>query len=373
VDDAERLLDEVLGRQPLHSGALHLRSMLRTQTEQRNHVDDLKARLARAGASASVLAAGNYALAKEFEDLGRYEASFAALERGATAYRSLVKYDAESEVAALAAIRHVFSREVFESLGPGCGSSAPIFVIGMPRTGTTLVERMLSSHSEVDSVGELKDFPLLLAQMTADRRAELTGLNEVELSLRIDFRTLGERYLEAARAIAPEAPFFVDKLPYNYIYCGYALAALPNAKLVHLTRDPLDTCYAVYKTLFFNAYSYSYDLRELGGYYIAYRRHMDHWHEVLPGRILDVAYEDLVRDPEREAKRIVEWCGLPWQDSVLEYHAQDRAAMTASAAQVRRAPHTESIGAWRRVEFGLQGLVDALGRAGVMATQPDRD
>ena len=138
-----------------------------------------------------------------------------------------------------------------------------------------------------------------------------------------------------------------------------------------MRRDPLDTCYAVYKTLFFNAYSYSYDLNELAEYYVGYRTHMDHWHRVLPGRILDVAYEDFVRDPESQARRVLDWCGLPWQASVLEFHAQQRPSMTASAMQVRRPIYTHSIGAWRRSESALAQVRDRLQRAGLI-TQTDR-
>ena len=146
---------------------------------------------------------------------------------------------------------------------------------------------------------------------------------------------------------------------------------MPRAKIIHLRRDPLDTCYAVYKTLFFNAYSYSYDLQELADYYVGYRTHMDHWHRALPGRILDVSYEEFVRDPESQARRVLDWCGLSWQASVLEFHAQQRPSMTASAMQVRRPIYTHSIGAWRRSETALAQVRERLERAGLLS--PDGD
>jgi hypothetical protein len=196
---------------------------------------------------------------------------------------------------------------------------------------------------------------------------------EIDASLRLDCFELGRRYIESARQLAGNSAYFVDKLPYNFLYCGYILAALPNAKIIHLRRDPLDTCYAVYKTLFFNAYSYSYDLDELADYYIGYRAHMDHWHELLPGRILDVAYEDLVHEQQTQSRRILEWCGLPWEESVLTFHEQDRPSMTASAMQVRQPIYSHSIGAWRRVEFAFATVRDRLARAGLITPSGTAD
>ncbi len=363
VDDAERHVEALLAIEPLRPGAMHLRSMLRTQTRDRNHVADLEARLTRASHDARAVAAAGYALAKELEDLGRYDESFAALQRGARAYRSTLTYDSQAELAAHAEIRDVFTPAAVAGLGAGCSDPAPIFIVGMPRTGTTLVERILGSHSQVTSVGELTDFPELFGEAVAAYQ-ETTRRTGTGTSLEIDFRALGERYVASARQLATNGALFIDKLPYNFLYCGYIHAALPKAKIIHLTRDPMDTCYAVYKTLFFGAYAFSYDIEELADYYLGYRKHMAHWNAVLPGRILDVSYEALVREPEAQVRRVLEWCGLPWEASVLDYHRHDRPAMTASAAQVRKPPYTESIGAWRRVESGLGRLHARLTAAG---------
>ena len=209
---------------------------------------------------------------------------------------------------------------------------------------------MLSGHSQLVSVGEFTECPRLYGIRLGEQFARDKSRTPSEASLDIDFAELGRAYCQAARELAGEAPGFVDKLPYNFLYCGYILAALPNARLIHLTRHPLDTCYAVYKTLFFGAYSFSYDLDELADYYISYHRHMAHWCAVLPGRILDVSYEALVREPEVQLRRIIDWCGLPWEASALDFHRQEGASMTASAMQVRRPVYTDYIGSWRRAE-----------------------
>jgi tetratricopeptide (TPR) repeat protein len=367
VDDAEEHLAALLQIDPFHPGALHLRSTLRTQTPERNHIADLERRLRREPGRLGLVVAASFALAKEYEDLQQYDDSLAALNRGAKAYRSTLRYDSTSELAAHAAMREKFTAQTLPSLGAGYTDEGPIFIVGMPRTGTTLVERILTSHTDASAVGEITDFPLLLAEMVRQRHAiGPPDESDVDASLHLDFHELGRRYVEGARQLADGARYFVDKLPYNFLYCGYILAALPRAKIIHLRRDPLDTCYAVYKTLFFNAYSFSYDLQELADYYVGYRAHMDHWHRVLPGRILDVTYEDFVRDPESQARRVLDWCGLPWQASVLEFHAQQRPSMTASAMQVRRPIYTHSIGAWRRSESALAPVRERLQRAGLI-------
>ena len=372
IDEAELHVATLLQLEPFHPGALRLRSMLRTQTGGQNHVEDLEGRLARAPQRPAVTAGCCYALAKEYEDLQRYEESFRALERGARAYRSTLKYNSQDELSSLRAVKQAFTRDAFLSLGPGFEAEGPIFIVGMPRTGTTLLERLLGSHSQVWSVGEFTAFPALLAELVKEKLASATEIKAAnDASLRIDFRELGMRYTAAARQLSADRPRFVDKLPFNFLYCGYILAALPNAKLIHLVRDPLDTCYAVYKTMFFNAYYYSYDLDELADYYVGYREQMDHWHRVLPGRILDVHYEDLVNDPEAQARRVLEWCGLPWEDSVLAHHEQDRPSMTASATQVRRPIYTDSIGSWRRSASGLRRVHDRLVRANLITQQEE--
>ena len=164
------------------------------------------------------------------------------------------------------------------------------------------------------------------------------------------------------------SPWMIDKLPFNFLYCGLIHRALPNAKIIHMTRDPMDTCYAVYKTLFGQAYPFSYDLDELAAYFLAYRRLMDHWHEVMPGQILNVAYEDVVADTESAARRLTEYCGLQWERECLEFHTSRAATTTASAAQVRQPVYSSSVQKWRHYEQQLAPLQARLLDAGLIET-----
>ena len=364
--DAEAHIAALLDKEPFHAAALHLRSALRTGSDEQNHVADLRRRIAEGPSHPRFIAAAHYALAKELEDLGRYEEATAALDTGARAYRSTLSYDSEAELSGHEGIRSVFSRETPGALGPGYREEQPVFIVGMPRSGTTLAERILAGHSQLVSIGEFTEFPRLYGIRLREQFARDTSRSPSEASLDIDFAELGRTYCRAARELAGNARRFVDKLPYNFLYCGYILAALPDARLIHLTRHPLDACYAVYKTLFFGAYSFSYDLDELASYYISYHRHMAHWRAVLPGRILDVSYEALVHEPEAQVRRIIDWCGLPWEPSVLDFHRQERASMTASAMQVRRPLYTDSIGSWRRAEARFAPLKARLEAAGIV-------
>lgn len=357
IDEAEIHLETLLRMDPRHAGALRLRSLLRTWGPGKNHVAQLEALLASADGGRLEASAG-YALAKECEDIGDHDRAFAALQIGARAQRALMDYDSASECAALDHVREAFPSAAVMDAVSGFTEASPIFVVGLPRTGTTLVERILGSHSQVRAVGEITDFPDILSDAIA-ALPEAAGSSAKAL----DFRDIGQRYADSAAQLAGGAARFVDKLPYNFLYCGYILAALPNARIVHLVRDPMDTCYAVYKTLFVGAYAWSYDLDEIADYYLAYRRLMQHWHEVLGNRILDVSYEELVRDPATVTRNMLSFCDLPWEDAVLAFHEHPDAALTASAVQVRRPVYTDSVGAWNRVGSHLSRLQERLASA----------
>ena len=304
-----------------------------------------------------------FALAGAYEGLGDYDRSFEFLERGNRLRRASFEYDGRELESKVEKIMSVFDRQfVARAGGEGSASCAPIFVLGMPRSGTSLVEQILASHSQVHGGGELRDFAALvdgLEKRTGDRAGYPDAVKELD---REDFRRLGDAYVAAVGRRTPVAPRFTDKLPDNFLHIGLIHLALPNAKIIHCTRDAVDTCLSCYKVDFAkNGIRFAYDLGELGRYYRLYDRVMRHWRSVLRGRFLDVSYEALVEDQEAQIRRLLEHCELPWEERCLAFHRSGRAVRTASAAQVRQPIFTTSVGRWKRYERHLGPLLEILG------------
>ncbi len=361
LGEAEALLDRVIALDPQDADAWQNRSTLRRQTPDANHVAGLLEAVARVRSGPAEVALC-YALAKELEDLGDPDHSFAWLRRGADRRRSLLSYRVEADVAAMAEIARVFDARLFDRPSAGCPEPGPVFVMGLPRSGTTLVDRIISSHSGVESLGEINDFALALMRL-----AGATGGKGdlIRRSADLDPAALGRAYLDSVAGYGRTRPMFIDKTPANFLYVGLIARALPNARIIHLRRHPLDSGYALYKTLFRMGCPYSYDLEDLAAYMLAHRRLMDHWRAVAPGRVLDVEYEALVADQEAVSRRIIDHCGLDWQDACLTFHENTAPAATASAAQVRQPIHARSVGLWRRYADQLEPLAAALRAGGV--------
>lgn len=339
------------------ANAYHMRSAVRKQTSNDNHVAELQSRLEKSEAGDAPIW---FALAKELEDLGEYDKSFEALEKANELKRATVQYNEEAELSAIDQLIKVAKDFDYSGKQPK-SKVTPIFVVGMPRTGTTLVERMLAAHSDVVSAGEFQDFPWLIATAINEIEAASGGkLSRDEALKQVDFEALGQRYLAQLKDVAGNAKYVVDKLPFNFLYIGFIKKALPNAKFINLQRDPLDACYAIYKTMFYQVYNFSYDQRELGHYFAKYQEVMALWHKLFKKDIFAVSYEDLVTKTEKQAKALIEYCGLAWEDGVLEFHKQDTASTTASSAQVRQPVYQSSVGKVQHVEKHLNTLRDAL-------------
>ena len=365
---ADALLARVLEIAPGNGFAWHVRSQLATQTHDANHIAELRSALARPRLRDIDAMLMSFSLAKELEDVGEFAQSFDILLQANRIKRRTLTYDVTNDVRAMQNVMTHYSAEAMQALRGGDETPGPIFIVGMPRTGTTLVERMLGNHSEVASVGEAVDFPeeMTAAARAAHARLGLTDTDLLRASLQMDFGEVGRRYLAAVRQLAGVQRYMIDKLPFNFRYCGLIHKALPKAAIVHLTRDPMDTCYAVFKTLFINAYHFSYQLEEVAEYFIAYRRMMDHWHAVMPGVMLDVRYEELVADPQTQCRRLLAHCGLPWEDQVLDFHRSTKASTTASAMQVRRPIYRSSVQKWRNFARELQPVLRRLAEAGLV-------
>lgn len=370
LDKAEKSCDKAVAIDPHDYEMLNLRSSLRTQSTDHNHVEDLSNVLRSGTKNWRGAVQVNYALAKEFEDLEDYDRSFHHLAQGATVRRRNTKYDINDDIKIFGAIEEAVTREAMASAdADGDPSRAPIFVLGLPRTGSTLVERIISSHSEVNTAGELNDFAIEMLKLVAAKNdgRQPSRLDLPKAALAINMQQLGHNYVEAALERVVDGVRFIDKLPLNSLYIGWIKLALPNAKIVHVERHPLDACLAMYKFLFKNAYPFSYDLSELATYYIEHHRLMAHWRDLLPaGWILDIGYEDLVTDQQRSTEELLKYLELPWEDACLDFHLNAQFSTTGSASQIREPIYDSSVGKWRVFERHLQPLIERLEDAGIV-------
>jgi tetratricopeptide (TPR) repeat protein len=302
----------------------------------------------------------DFALGKVHADLRDYDRSFRHLIKANAAKRAMVAYNEASTFALFDRIEAVFSRELISAKsGGGHPATTPVFVIGMPRSGSTLIEQIIASHPQAQGAGELQ----ALNDVVLAARSDNAPYPEIIETMDQDEpRRIGADYLLRLREAAPAAERVTDKMPSNYYFVGLIHLALPNAPIIHCRRDPIDTCLSCFTKLFSAEQNHTYDLSELGRYYRRYERLMDHWRRVLPaGRILDVRYEDVVADLEGESRRILAHCGLEWHARCLAFHETDRPVRTASAAQVRQPIYRNAVGRWRDYAKHLAPLFAALG------------
>lgn len=358
MNAARTSLAKAIAITPDLSAAYWLLSTLSTASEAGNHIAQMERLLGASSDSQAEVELG-FALAKEYEDLQSYEQAFEHLARANRLRRAQLSYDAEEERAFFAAIEDTFSGEFLAGLpGSGCSEPGPVFVVGMPRTGSTLLERILAGHTELGSAGELQ---VLEGLVLAEQRRKGVKFPQLARALNgDDLERLGQAYLAGSRPFRDASPLFIDKMPMNFLYVGLIRAILPAARVISIRRDPIDTCFSCYKQLFGAHYRFSYDLRELADYYRLYDRLMRHWESVLPGQILTLHYEDLVSDTENEARRALAFLGLEWQAACLDFQRAPDAVRTPSAVQVREAPHRRSIGRWRHYRQQLAPLIEAL-------------
>ncbi|MCI0518560.1 MAG: sulfotransferase [Woeseiaceae bacterium] len=349
---------------------LGLRSVLRRATGDNNHLAELEALLASGCRTALGATRVCYALAKECEELGLHERAFEYLQTGANYKRSTLRFEIDSELQTLQFIQEYHTASAFHEEMAGFDSNEPIFIVGLPRTGSTLIERILSSHSAVHAAGELLHLNAAMMQEVRKLGPLVDHADLVRKSIKADPAAIGRNYIERTRPFTGHTPHFIDKRTQNYLSLGVIHRALPKAGIVHVRRAPMDTCFAIYKFLFNDAYPWSYDLDEIAQYYVAYRRLMDHWRAVLPGRIIDVTYEDVVTNLEGETRRLLDRLGLDWQPECLNFHESEAATMTGSAVQVRQPVYSSSVGRWRDYERQLQKVAETLTSAGIDPYNP---
>lgn len=301
----------------------------------------------------------HFALGKAFGDIGDQRRSFEHFLHGNSLMRRRVVYDEVRALGRLERIRATFTADLMrEKAGLGDPSGAPIFIVGLPRSGTTLIEQIIASHPRVFGAGELRDMANLAERLCGPGGGVFPEVADAMSPE--ELRRLGADYLRLVRRRAPNSERFTDKMPGNFALVGLIRLALPNARIIHACRDVRDTAVSCFSLLFGRGQAYSYDLAELGRYCRGYLRLMAHWREVLPDGFLDVRYEDVVDDLESQARRIIAYCGLDWDDACLDFHRTQRPVQTASATQVRQPIYRSSIGRWRVHEQYLRPLLDAL-------------
>ncbi len=302
----------------------------------------------------------HFALAKALEDCAYFDRAFEHLRIGNEYQNRLIEFDEQKNIELFRAVTRSFSRDTIERLaGRGNPSRVPVFVIGMPRSGTTLIEQILASHPQVYGAGELDNLPLLFRR-TFDLRDPSALPAAVAALTTAQIQYLAESYLKSLPA-HPGRETVVDKMPVNFVVAGLIHVMFPGAKIIHAVRDPIDTCVSCYSRLLAGSQSFTRDLGELGRQYGRYRELMNHWRSVLPGScILDVQYEDLVSDFEPQVRRLLEFCDLEWDENCRSFYRTERPVSTASVAQVRQPLYKTSVGRWRRFEKHLGPLLAEL-------------
>jgi len=360
TDDAVASFKKSLSLKPDYVRAYKGLSLIVKYTEENHITKTMESLYARKGISGVDRKDLGFALGKTFEDLGDYEKSFDYILEANRLKRKSYNYSIQNDYDLFARIKEVFSPEFFAAHpNSGFKDKTPIFILGMPRSGTTLVEQILASHSQVYGAGELGVLIELTGSLCAGEERGVfpecvLHLGETALA------KIGSGYIDKIRKYSPDADFITDKLPHNFLRVGLIKIILPNAKVIHCVRNPMDTCLSIFKMDFTTPHGYAYDMVELGQYFNLYRDLMAHWEKVLPGFMHTIKYEDLVSDQHDKTKNLLDFCGLPWDEACLFFHKTERRVSTASLAQVRQPIYQDSVELWKRYEKQLEPLSRAI-------------
>lgn len=368
-DDAESDIRKGLRRAPEIAQGWWLLSRVRKQRPDSNHVETIRKQLQRPGRKPAEIALLAYALHKELDDLDQHEAAWSALEQACRAKRATLDYRPEDSRALVASLMALPTRSVAPAPATDDSHRIPIFIVGMHRSGTTLLEQFLDGHPEVQGVGEVYDFTSQMRLATDHHCRGVIDRTIVQRAEGIDFSAVGAGYLQGMAWRSGSERFFTDKLPSNFLNIGFICQALPQARILHMTRDAMETCFSNLRELFSDACAYSYDQAELADYFGQYQRLMAHWQRAWPGRILNVDYAELTRSPETVLRQVAAFCGFEFQDGMLDLQQRTRGVATASSVQVRAAVQTRPVPKWAPYQRQLQPLWEALGPAAAPARE----
>ncbi|CAD0358550.1 tetratricopeptide repeat-containing sulfotransferase family protein [Xanthomonas hortorum] len=367
LDDAAQALDRALALSPGYGRAALTRARLRRQTASSNHLDQLRQQLQLAKPDSEDRAGLAFALYKELEDLGQTDAAWNALTHGNAVMHARLRHDADAEAALYTQLGALAEQGVFAAQeSTNAQGPQPIFVLGLPRSGTTVLERMLGNHSQIMSAGELNDFGHQLRWGADQAGRSLLDARLLQALPTLDYAQIGARYLEQTQWRAGSARWYIDKLPTNAVAIGAIARALPAALIVHLVREPMAVCFSNYRALFGDSYAYSYDLHTLARHYQAYHALMAQWRAALPGRVIDVDYTQMVRDPSTVLEQLMTRCGLNIEPGQIDITRNAAASATLSSVQVREGVHGRNVEEWRRYATQLEPLRQTLLQAGLI-------
>lgn len=360
---ARQSYEDTLDRDPAFLKALSGVVSLEKQTADGNRIDTLTALFEAHSTDGDACLHLGHALAKTYEDLGDYETSFQWLEKAKKIKRERYPIDLAAQKAMFEAARE--QSHTAEAPSEVTDKNAPIFIVGLPRTGTTLVDRILSSHPDVISAGELNVFASLVKNAADTRSNMVLDAETLSAASRVDFTSIGAHYMESTKALARGAVRFTDKMPLNFFYAPLILRAMPNARVVALRRGAMDSCLSNYRQLFstqFSYYNYTFDLESTAEFYRGFDGLMGHFRETLPAdRFMEIHYEDIVYDQESQTRRLLEFCDLEWHEGCLRFHENEMPVSTASSVQVRQPLYSGSIDRWKRYGELLDPLKQYLG------------
>lgn len=368
IESARVELEACIDIDPCYWKAHLTLAQQRRQSTADNHIERLHSMLKDRDSDQEAQTYLHMALAKEYEDCGDYSAAFRHYTCGKSAAGSGRNYTIRQDETLFDAITAAFPASKPQIGPPGNPSDQPIFVIGMPRSGTTLVERIISSHPDVYSAGELLNFGLTLKRLSGSRTPSILDLDTIHNLQGLDWAQVGENYVASTRPATAGKPRFIDKLPHNFLYAGWIARALPNAKIICLRRDPMDTCLSNFRQLFAAQsplYGYSFNILDTGRYYALFDQLIAHWRQVLPGRILEMRYETLVDSQEASTRQLLAFCNLPWHDDCLRFENNQAPVNTASVVQVREPVYRTSLQRWKKYGPKLHELQDLLNAAGI--------